>query len=98
MADSIIRRGRDTHVNSGAPDKQYAQVKFPRVTSGTHYIYVHLPLPGVRGKTIESAVLSVPSVLVPQERNYLLNPAHPDFARIKRGKPKAFAIDPRFYG
>lgn len=60
MADSIIRRGRDTHVNSGAPDKQYAQVKFPRVTSGSHYIYVHLPLPGVRGKTIESAVLSVP--------------------------------------
>lgn len=47
------------------------------------------------GKT---AVLSVPSVLVPQEHNFLLNPAHPDFRRIKRGKPKAFAIDPRFYG
>jgi len=46
----------------------------------------------------KSAVLSVPSVLVPLERNYLLNPAHRDFARIKRGKPKAFAIDPRFYG
>jgi len=44
-----------------------------------------------------TAVLSVPSVLVPQERNYLLNPDHPDFRRIKRGKPKAFAIDPRFH-
>lgn len=47
------------------------------------------------GKT---AVLSVPSVVVPEERNYLMNPAHPDFARIRRGKPKAFAIDSRLYG
>jgi RES domain-containing protein len=31
----------------------------------------------------ESAVLSVPSVIVPQHRNYLLNPSHPDFFRIK---------------
>ena len=47
------------------------------------------------GKT---AVLSVPSVLVPQERNYLLNPEHPDFARIKHGRPQPFSIDLRLYG
>jgi RES domain-containing protein len=47
------------------------------------------------GKT---AVLAVPSVVVPEERNYLLNPGHPDFARVKRGRPKAFSIDPRLYG
>jgi RES domain-containing protein len=46
------------------------------------------------GKT---AVLSVPSVVVPEERNFILNPSHPDFARIKRGVPKAFALDPRLY-
>ena len=46
------------------------------------------------GKT---AVLSVPSVVVPDERNYLFNPAHPAFARVKRGRPKAFSIDPRLY-
>ena len=60
MADSTIKRGRDTHVSSAQPDSQFAQIKFPRVTSGSHKIFVHLPLAGVRGRTIESAVLSVP--------------------------------------
>ncbi|MCW5559672.1 MAG: RES family NAD+ phosphorylase, partial [Verrucomicrobiae bacterium] len=30
-----------------------------------------------------SAVIEVPSVLVPGEPNYLLNPVHPDFQRIR---------------
>ena len=29
-----------------------------------------------------TAVLSVPSVVIPRERNYILNPAHPDFSRM----------------
>lgn len=62
MADSVIRRGRDTHVSSAQPDAQYSQIKKPRVTSGTHKIFVFLPLPGVRKRTIASAVLSVPVV------------------------------------
>jgi RES domain-containing protein len=44
-----------------------------------------------------SAALSVPSVLIPLERNYLLNPAHPDFARIKIRKPEPFGFDPRMW-
>ena len=42
-----------------------------------------------------SAVLQVPSVLVPIESNLLLNPLHPDFGKIKLGKPQPFAFDPR---
>lgn len=42
-----------------------------------------------------SAVLSVPSVIVPSERNYLLNPAHSDFAKIQFSKPKDFVFDRR---
>lgn len=34
-----------------------------------------------------SAVLEVESVIVPSEHNYLLNPAHPDFARITTEPP-----------
>ncbi|MFN2323406.1 MAG: RES family NAD+ phosphorylase [Trueperaceae bacterium] len=37
--------------------------------------------------------LSVPSVLVPQERNLLLDPAHPRFTEVRIGAPVAF----RFY-
>lgn len=31
----------------------------------------------------EAAVLKVPSSIVPQEYNYLINPNHPDFTKIK---------------
>ena len=41
-----------------------------------------------------SAVLAVPSVLT-CETNYLLNPNHKDFIRIKTGKPENFTFDPR---
>ena len=42
-----------------------------------------------------SAVLRVPSVVVPGEFNFILNPAHPDFARIGIGAPMPFPFDPR---
>jgi len=38
---------------------------------------------------------SVPSVIVPQELNVLLNPHHPDFAKLPVGAPVAFAVDTR---
>jgi RES domain-containing protein len=42
-----------------------------------------------------SAVLQVPSALIPGENNFLLNPEHHDFARLRFGKPLAFRFDPR---
>jgi RES domain-containing protein len=42
-----------------------------------------------------TAVLSVPSVIIPSERDYLLNPAHPDFARIRFFPPRSFRFDRR---
>jgi len=44
-----------------------------------------------------AAVLEVPSAIVPSERNYLLNPAHPDFRRIQRGRAQAFVFDSRLW-
>jgi len=46
-------------------------------------------------KSGATAVLSVPSVIVPSERNYLLNPAHPDFASIRFFPPRPFTFDRR---
>ncbi len=45
-----------------------------------------------RGKT---AVLAVPSAVVPEERNYLLNPAHADASRFAVVSTGAFVYDPR---
>src|SRR5262245_31323853 len=39
--------------------------------------------------------LAVPSAVVPEEWNYLLNPAHPRFGRLKFGRPTPFILDPR---
>jgi RES domain-containing protein len=46
-------------------------------------------------RQMRSAVLALPSVIVPGELNYLLNPAHPAFKKISIGKPERFAFDPR---
>jgi RES domain-containing protein len=42
-----------------------------------------------------SAVLRVPSALVPGESNFLLNPRHSDFGKLRIGKPIPFQYDPR---
>ncbi|MBI4702564.1 MAG: RES domain-containing protein [Deltaproteobacteria bacterium] len=44
-----------------------------------------------------TAVLRVPSVIVPAESNYLVNPAHPDFRKLAIGAPEPFAFDPRMW-
>lgn len=46
-------------------------------------------------KEARSAVLELPSAIIPGESNYLLNPAHPDFKKIVIGKPVPFSFDPR---
>ena len=43
----------------------------------------------------KSALLRVPSVVVPSEFNYVVNPRHPDFGRIRIGAPMPFPFDPR---
>lgn len=45
----------------------------------------------------ESAALLVPSAAIRGEWNVLLNPAHPDFSRIKFRKPERFEFDARMF-
>ena len=42
-----------------------------------------------------SAVLRVPSAIVGGEFNYLLNPLHPDFSKLRIHGPERFSIDKR---
>ena len=46
-------------------------------------------------RAARAAVLAVPSVVVPQETNYLLNPLHPAYDAIGIQKPFDFSFDPR---
>ena len=43
-----------------------------------------------------SVALAVPSALVPGESNFLLNPAHPGFSKLRIGGPRALEFDPQF--
>ena len=42
-----------------------------------------------------SAILVVPSAVVPDEWNFLVNPRHPDFGKVLVGAPQPFKYDPR---
>lgn len=46
-------------------------------------------------KSGKSAIFRLPGAIVPEEFNYLLNPLHPHFGRILRGKPRLLRVDPR---
>jgi len=48
-------------------------------------------------RTATSGVLLVPSVIVPAEANILINPAHPDAARIIVVARNPFSFDPRLF-
>lgn len=49
----------------------------------------------LRGKT--SALLLVPSVIVPEESNVLINPLHTDASRISATSLRKWRYDPRFF-
>lgn len=72
------------------------EVRLPR-----HWRKLNLKRTRTMGRDwIESAtspVLRVPSFVVPSEINYILNPAHPAFSRIKVGRPQPFVLDARLY-
>ena len=43
----------------------------------------------------ERPVLAVPSVLLPEEINYILNPRHPAFPKLRAERERLFFFDPR---
>lgn len=45
-----------------------------------------------------SPVLKIPSVVVPQEFNYVINPFHPKFNEIDISDALPLPLDPRFFG
>jgi hypothetical protein len=55
---------------------------------------VYRPYQGATS-VVGAAVLSVPSVIIPKERTYVINPAHHDFSLIRFGHPELFEFDPR---
>ena len=43
----------------------------------------------------QSVILKVPSAIITQESNYIINVMHPDFRKVKIGVEEPFSFDPR---
>ena len=46
-------------------------------------------------ESMQSCILEVPSAVVSQESNFILNPKHPEFGSLEIGDPIGFETDPR---
>ena len=44
---------------------------------------------------MRSPAMAVPSIIIPMERNILLNPAHPEFKQLVLDEPISFTLDGR---
>jgi RES domain-containing protein len=78
-----------TNISKLAIPKNWTRDPVPRETQALGDSWV---------RSGRSAVLAVPSVLVPGEMNYLLNPLHPDFGKLKIGSARAYQLDARLTG
>jgi RES domain-containing protein len=47
-------------------------------------------------RSLSAALLMVPSVIVPEEFNVLINPVHPDARKIRAAVVRQYVYDPRF--
>jgi RES domain-containing protein len=76
---------RTVLVPEGVPDRDWR--RYPTLAGlrdvGTRWV-----------ASMDTAVLGVPSAIVPIERNYLLNPAHPAFREIRIGVAEPFSLRP----
>jgi RES domain-containing protein len=76
---------RPTELDVKVPDRDWR--RYPTLTGlrdvGTRWV-----------ASMDTAVLGVPSAIVPIERNYLLNPAHPAFREIRIGVAEPFSLRP----
>ena len=66
---------------------QWRQTPAPAILTeiGDHFIH--------EGK---ASILIVPSAIAPSESNWLINPAHPAFSKIRVHPAEPFVYDPRF--
>jgi RES domain-containing protein len=79
------------------------RLQVPEYSEGDLPIDWNAPIPPLLTKDLgttwaksrTSLAISVPSAIVPDERNYLVNPLHPDFSKIKFSHPRPFVFDPR---
>lgn len=81
FADSLVD---DLHPRKVHPSLLSAAIHPDTQYLGDHWI-----------DSASNPVLRIPSAIIPAEHNYLLNPNHPLFNKLKIATPTPFSLDPR---
>jgi RES domain-containing protein len=95
----------ETLIHAGGrkiPPRNIAQIEIPDTLAIESASWIDMPDSQRFGdlwvKEHRTAVLCVPSLAVHRiESNFVLNPAHPDFAQIRLSSSEPFPFDPRFF-
>ena len=82
VPDTVSREQVD--INALPTDWRNQSERIHLQALGTHWL-----------RESRSCVLVVPSAVVPAELNFLINPLHPDFTRIRLGEPETLETDLR---
>jgi RES domain-containing protein len=86
-------------VEIDVPDEVVIETCDPSTLTPNWQVYPFPPEPQDFGSRwldeCRTALLSVPSAIIPEEQNYLINPEHSDAARIRVIAERPFAFDPR---
>ena len=81
------------------PDHLFSTVIDKEELPANWHLFQNYPLTQTMGDSwiqkAETAVLKIPSAIIAEESNYLLNPAHEDFKKIELVRTEPFDFDPR---
>jgi RES domain-containing protein len=85
----------EIHIPDGLAIEFVTDDRLPRDWDASSPIPATREFGGRWARELRSAVLSVPSSIIPAERNFVINPRHPEFPRIEVLPSKLFRFDPR---
>lgn len=96
----------ETLIHAGGrkiPPRSLTRIEIPYDLPIENAAWLDMPDSGAFGdlwlREKRSAVLRVPSIAVNKmESNFIFNPAHPDFSRIRHEPSQPFAFDSRYFG
>ena len=105
VLEAVVNAGRDglpqdlVRFEIDVPDALPRESVDPAHLSKTWRTYPAPPALAAFGEAwareLRTAVLQVPSAVIPEESNFLLNPAHPRAAEIRVVTTRPFLFDPR---
>ena len=78
------------------PDGDFSEIKLAKIKDNWQQHVAYTQWMGDQFVSAnQSLILKVPSAIVPQEHNFLINPLHPEFKKVKVIKTELLNLDKR---